>query len=76
MTFKEAETLITEAHKLGYRGTDWEQGFITQLETRHPYILTNAESQSVIEFYRRAANGGKREKHQIINCKHRFNPGE
>lgn len=74
MTFAEAEILITEAHRLGYRGTDWERAFIQRLEALQPAVLLPKDAVSVNEFYKRAAGGGSRERHQIINCKHRYNP--
>jgi hypothetical protein len=74
MTYKEAEALITEGHKLGYRGSDWEKNFIARLELMQPAILDPRDEASVTEFYRRASGGGRFEHHQVINCKHRYNP--
>ena len=72
MTYTEAEALIQEARKLGYRGTEWEIGFLARLEAMQPAVLTDADALSVTEFYRRAAGGCNWERRQIINCKHRY----
>ena len=74
MNYQEAEALISEAHKLGYRGTEWEQGFISRLSLMQPAVLLPGDATSVTEFYRRAAGGKNWEHRQIINGKHRYNP--
>lgn len=74
MNYKEAEALISEAHKLGYRGTEWEQRLISRLSLMQPAVLLPQDAASVTEFYRRAAGGKNWEHRQIINCKHRYNP--
>ena len=60
MTYKDAEILIAEGRKLGYRGTDWEQSFLQRLEAMQPVFLLPADSAAVEEFYRRATGGGFR----------------
>jgi len=74
MFWKDANVLITEARKLGYRGTDWEQSFIAQLELLQPATLTDAQAKSVTEFYRRAAGGRQIQRRQFIGPKSRFIP--
>lgn len=72
MTYAEAKALIEEARKLGYRGTDWEQGFVARLEAMQPAVLLPEHARSVEEFYRRATDGGNRCRHQVIGAKHRY----
>ena len=60
MTFNEAKILIEEARKCGYRGTEWEQGFLARLESMQPVVLRPEDALSVQEFYRRATGGGFR----------------
>ena len=60
MTFNEAKILIDEAHKCGYKGTEWEQAFLCRLESMQPMILRPEDALSVQEFYRRATGGGYR----------------
>jgi len=60
MTYRDAKILITEARKLGYRGTDWEQSFLQRLEAMQPVILLPEDASVVEEFYRRATGGGYR----------------
>jgi hypothetical protein len=76
MKWPEAEALITEAHKLGYRGTDWEKGFIARLELMQPAVLLSEDAKSVEEFYRRASGGGHKVFRKTIGSKHRYNPVE
>jgi hypothetical protein len=60
MTYQDAEILIAEGRKLGYRGTDWEQSFLQRLEAMQPVFLLPEDAASVTEFYRRATGGGFR----------------
>ena len=68
MYYKDAKILIDEAKKLGYHGTDWEQGFLARLEAMSPDILRPEDALSVEEFYRRAAGGNFRIRGSRRSC--------
>ena len=75
MTWAEAKVIIEEARKQGYRGTDWERGFIANLEFRQPDPLSEKQALSLQEFYRRATGGGRFVRREIIGSKRRYTSG-
>jgi hypothetical protein len=65
MLWTNAWVLISEIQNLKYRGTDWEQEFLRDLERQRPAVLSPRQSRALESIYAKAAGGGCYERRYI-----------